>query len=58
MGDINIDIADIAAINEFHSSELGFQFKLKDRRWDGFVYFNEGSGIFHDGNGSDFEIKK
>ena len=58
MGDINIDIADIAAINEFHSSALGFQFRHTDRRWDGFVYFNEGSGTFYHGNGSVFEIKK
>lgn len=54
---IDIEIGEIAVINEF-SSEFEFKFRLKNRKWDGFVYFDEGEGFFHSENGEMIQIKR
>lgn len=53
---IDINIEKIVAINEFSSAEE-LKFKHKDRRWDGFVYFDEADGIFISEGGNSVEIK-
>ena len=58
MNNLNIDISDIAVINEFNSDNEDFKFTQKNRNWDGFVYFDEGKGHFSFLNGVSFEIKK
>ena len=52
----DIDISNIAAINEFLSDEP-FSFEIRSRRWDGFVYFDKGEGSFVDSEGRAYEIK-
>ena len=52
--DINID--KICAINEFCSSNE-LKFRHRDRRWDGFVYFDEAEGLFIPDGEEPVEIK-
>ena len=55
-GRFDIDIANIAAINEFSADEP-FSFDIRARKWDGFVYFDKGDGSFTDSSGVVYEIK-
>ena len=52
--DINID--KICAINKFCSSNE-LKFTHRDRRWDGFVYFDEAEGLFIPDGEEPVEIK-
>ena len=58
MNSWDINVTDIAIINQFSSTDNEFRFENNHRKWDGFVYFAEGEGSFRDSEGNDFEIKK
>lgn len=53
--DFDIELSEIAVINEFSSDSLNF--KRDGRRWDGFIYFDEADGVFSFEDGEQYEIK-
>lgn len=57
MKDLNIEVSEIAIINEFSSENEKFQFSHSKRKWYGFVYFTEGKGVFTLSTGEKYEIK-
>lgn len=53
---LDITIKKIAVINEF-TSKCNFEFKIVDRKWDGFVFFDEADGVLTNSNGEEYKIQ-